>query len=86
MHEESDSHTAHAQYIASGIHGQEISALDAVFEKSIKDASVQGARFSEFGISTEAEGSLLNEGLYQFKSGFGSGEVVHEFYEIELEG
>jgi len=79
------SHTVHAQYIASNNLGQEISALDAVFEACIKEAVNQGARYFDFGISTEAEGSILNEGLYRFKSEFGSGGVVHEFYEIELE-
>lgn len=78
-------HTVHAQYIASNSQGQEISALDVVFEKCIKDAADQGARYFDFGISTEAEGLILNEGLYRFKSEFGSGGVIHEFYEIELE-
>jgi len=79
-------HTVHAQYIASTRQGQEISALDAVLERCIEDASDQGARFFDFGISTEVGGNLLNEGLYRFKSEFGAGGVIHEFYEIELEG
>lgn len=77
-------HVVHAQYIASSIRGQEASALDAIFEECIRDASEQGARFFDFGISTEAEGNILNEGLHRFKSEFGSGGVVNEFYEIEL--
>jgi len=79
-------HVIHAQYIASNSLGQEFSALDMVFEKCISEAADQDARYFDFGISTEAEGRFLNEGLHRFKSEFGSGGVVHEFYEIELEG
>ncbi len=78
--------TIHAQYIASNDKGQEISALDAVFERCIEEAKDWGARYFDFGISTEAEGTILNEGLYRFKSEFGGGGVVHEFFEIKLEG
>ena len=46
---------------------------------------VFGLQDFDFGISTEAEGMILNEGLYRFKSEFGGGGVVHEFYEMRLE-
>jgi hypothetical protein len=36
------------------------------------------------GISTEQQGTVLNDGLYRFKSEFGGGGVVHEFFEIDL--
>ena len=29
------------------------------------------------------EGSYLNQSLFQFKTGFGSGSVVHEYYDLE---
>lgn len=75
----------HAQYIASSKIGYAASALDAVFEKAIQDASKQGTRYFDFGISNEENGQILNEGLYRFKSEFGGGGMVHEFYEIDLE-
>lgn len=74
----------HAQYIASSEVGYEISALDAVFEHCIANALNDGKRWFDFGISTENAGLVLNEGLYRFKSEFGGGGAVHEFYEVNL--
>ena len=74
----------HAQYIASSEFGYEISALDAVFEHCIATAASDGKRWFDFGISTENGGLVLNEGLYRFKSEFGGGGAVHEYFEIDL--
>jgi hypothetical protein len=76
--------THHAQYIASTTEGRSLSALDMVFEHCISRAIRQDARFFDFGISTEDDGSKLNSGLCDFKSDFGAGTTVHEFYELEL--
>lgn len=75
----------HAQYIASSEKGYDVSALDAVFDHCIAKSCRLGKRWFDFGISTEASGTQLNEGLYGFKSEFGAGGFVHEFYEIKLE-
>lgn len=75
----------HAQYIASSEKGYVVSALDAVFEHGIAQASQSNKRWFDFGISTEANGKRLNDGLYGFKTEFGSGGFVHEFYEMKLE-
>lgn len=72
---------SHAQYIASGDEGYATSALDAVFESCITAAAEAGKRWFDFGISNEKSGWVLNGGLYEFKSNFGGGGVVHEFYE-----
>ena len=74
----------HAQYIASSEEGQRACALDALFEAAILEARECGARFFDFGISNEQQGRALNDGLYRFKSEFGGGGVVHEFFELEL--
>lgn len=74
----------HAQYIAASQQGQDICALDAVFEQCLRDAANEGKRYFDFGISNENEGWLLNAGLFDFKSEFGGGGVIHEFYEICL--
>jgi hypothetical protein len=76
--------TVHLQYIASSDVGQELSALDALIDRCIEVAVSAGARYLDFGISTEAQGSALNDGLYRFKSEFGGSGVVHEFYEIDV--
>jgi hypothetical protein len=75
---------AHVQYSASGNAGRESSALDAVYERGISDATEAGRRFFDFGISTEAGGRELNEDLYRFKFEFGGGGVAHEFFELSL--
>ena len=74
----------HAQYIASSEIGYDISALDAVFDHCITSAQASGKRWFDFGISTESAGMILNQGLYQFKSEFGAGGVVQEFFELDL--
>jgi hypothetical protein len=74
----------HAQYIASSKQGYEITALDLLFEHCITKALAEGRRWFDFGISNEQQGMVLNNGLYSFKSEFGGGGTVHEFYEIDL--
>jgi hypothetical protein len=77
--------TDHAQYIASSKTGYAISALDAVFEHCIQSAQQSGRRWFDFGISTEDGGLFLNDGLYRFKSEFGSGGMVYEFFDLNLQ-
>jgi hypothetical protein len=74
----------HAQYIGSSIVGYEVSALEAVFEFCINTSSEQKKRYFNFGISTEEEGQHLNSGLYQFKSEFGGGGIIQDFYQLQL--
>ena len=75
---------SHAQYIASSSTGHKLCALDAVFQECIDKAKLDQKRYFSFGTSNEKEGKYLNMELYQFKSEFGSGGVVHEFYEIDI--
>jgi len=74
--------TDHAQYIASSEEGNEVAALDAVFDYAITSSKQNGKRWFDFGISTESNGWTLNEGLYRFKVEFGGGGTVYEFYEL----
>jgi hypothetical protein len=75
----------HAQYIAASERAYEVSALDAVFESAIEAARLASVRYFDFGISTEDGGRILNGGLYRFKSEFGGGGTVHEFYKLDLQ-
>lgn len=77
---------AHAQYIASSEAGHALHALDLLFDEAIAHGAQSGKRYFDFGISTEDQGLVLNEGLAQFKNEFGAGGVVHEFYELNLKG
>ncbi len=80
----STSRVAHTQYTTSSVKGHETGALDAVFEHCIRARQARGVRYFDFGISNEEDGKYLNAPLYQFKSEFGGGGVVHEFYEFRL--
>ncbi|QFS45350.1 GNAT family N-acetyltransferase [Nostoc sphaeroides] len=74
----------HAQYMAASEHGRQTSALDLIIESWIMEANILGIRYFNFGSSTEKDGTFLNSNLYQYKSEFGAGGVVHEFYELSL--
>lgn len=74
----------HAQYIASNQKGHAASALDLIFDCAIQAARAEGKQWYDFGISNENHGAVLNDGLYRFKSEFGGGGAVHEFYELAL--
>lgn len=74
----------HAQYIASSANGNNISALDFLFNESIKYAESSGYKYFDFGISTTNNGKVINSGLYSFKSEFGATGISHEFFELNL--
>lgn len=74
----------HAQYLANGDEGRDCGALDLVLEAAIDEARGAGARYFDFGISTEDAGRRLNAGLFAYKAEFGAGSLVHEFYELAL--
>jgi len=74
----------HSQYIGAAEVGRELGGLDAVFERCIREALERGFRFFSFGVSTESEGEVLNDGLHTFKAEFGASGIVHEFYELPL--
>jgi hypothetical protein len=74
----------HAQYIAASNEGQNLGALDFIFDEAVKSAREDGAAFFDFGISTTNNGRDLNEGLYSFKYQFGGGGTCQRFYSKEL--
>ncbi len=76
---------AHVQYSASTAAGNSVGASTMVMDFATGQSADLGARYFDFGISNEQEGRILNEGLYRFKTSFGAGGIVHEFYEVELE-
>jgi hypothetical protein len=75
---------AHAQYIGSDERGREVGALDLLFDDLI-GAVYRDKPYFDFGISTEADGAELNDGLIEYKEGHGATATVHDFYRIELE-
>src|SRR5574344_473491 len=73
----------HVQYIAANETGREKGALDLLFHYLINE-KFQDTPYLDFGISTEDNGQLLNEGLEFQKEGFGGRAVCYDIYEIPL--
>lgn len=71
----------HTQYIAASDVGRHVGALDFVFDDLISKVYANKRWFS-FGVSTEKESKLLNQGLIEQKEGFGARACVHDVYQI----
>lgn len=71
---------AHAQYGAVTEKGRQIGAHAYLFSSLIEQ--YRNKRFFDFGISNENEGRALNQGLLNWKEGFGGRCYAHYFYEI----
>ena len=75
----------HAQYIASSPQGHACSALDLLLEHCVACAEAEGVRSFDFGISTERESRMINAGLYNYKTEFGSGSKLYQTYSVPLD-
>lgn len=73
---------AHFQYIAATEKGKNSSALDWLFMTLITDI-YKDKRYIDFGISNEKKGRFINQGLIDFKEGFGGRTIVHDYYQIK---
>lgn len=73
---------AHCQYISKYEKGLNLGSLDFLCHYLITEV-YPDKRFFDFGISTESNGFLLNEGLSYWKESFGASAIVHDFYECE---
>src|SRR5690606_17856708 len=72
----------HGQYLCNSKCGMEIGALDAAIEHAID--LYKDRKYFNFGISTEQQRRVLNEGLARQKEGFGGRSIVHHTYELSL--
>lgn len=75
--------TVHTQYMANSDTGRDLGALDLLVAELMKKQFAD-KRFFSFGISTTANGTVLNEGLIAQKEGFGGFSVCHDFYELTI--
>ncbi|MCY0878505.1 MAG: GNAT family N-acetyltransferase [Firmicutes bacterium] len=73
-----------AQYSAANDIARRISALDLAFDSAIQASAQAGKRYFDFGNSNEADGRVLNDGLYRYKMGFGAGSCVQDFWDMPL--
>ncbi|MBQ0075745.1 MAG: GNAT family N-acetyltransferase [Bacteroidales bacterium] len=71
----------HTQYMASSELGREIGALDLTIATIMHDYQTT-KRYLDFGISTEQEGLVFNDGLAAQKEGFGGRTIVYDIYRL----
>jgi hypothetical protein len=71
----------HTQYLAANGDARKIGALDLVIS-SVIERYKNSKDWLDFGISTEKNGSFLNEGLISQKEGFGGRTVVYKTWEL----
>jgi hypothetical protein len=79
---------AHAQYAANSDEGWEIGAEDIIFDYLIKEY-YKDRKYFDFGISNEKIrqvlfGQILNNGLLNYKEGFGASSVMYDAYSINI--
>jgi hypothetical protein len=75
--------TVHLQYIASGSWGREHGGVDLIVEHLLDDV-FHDRCWLDFGISTEAGGTVLNAGLANQKEMFGARTVVYQRYTLDI--
>jgi hypothetical protein len=73
---------AHAQYISASEEGRKNGALDLLFDQLI-NLYYSDKKYFDFGIVNELEGRQINNGLLDWKEGFGGRSYSHKFYIIE---
>ena len=74
---------AHVQYMASDPSCTVPGSLDIIISYLVEEYST-GKTFFDFGISTENEGTYLNEGLIFFKESFGARATAYDSYRRNL--
>lgn len=73
---------AHTQYICSTPDGRREGLLTHLFTYLIGEFA--HCRYFDFGISNEAHGLILNEGLYRQKSSLGGSGVIYQRYTVDF--
>jgi hypothetical protein len=74
---------AHFQYIFASHEGRSLGALDWLFADLIECVYVN-KKYIDFGISNEQNGRYLNQGLIEFKEGFGGRSIAHDYYRLDI--
>lgn len=74
---------AHLQYISANEIGKKSGSLDWLIDYLINQYADR--RFFSFGNSNESNGQIINQGLIEWKEGFGASILVQDFYQINTE-
>ncbi|SEW40773.1 hypothetical protein SAMN05421841_2737 [Chryseobacterium wanjuense] len=72
----------HTQYMAASQEGRKLGALDFINHTLLH--KFEDRKYYSFGISTENQGTFLNEGLIQQKENMGARGIALDFYSIKL--
>lgn len=70
----------HTQYLASDQNNLKLFPMEYLNTNLIRIAKEQEYKYFSFGISTEEHGKVLNEGLAQFKEGFGTSYSINRTF------
>lgn len=73
----------HTQYLAANDTARKIGGLDLLI-KTVMDKFSPDKTYFDFGISTEENGQVLNEGLIHQKEGFGGRTICYQTWEINI--
>ncbi len=73
----------HTQYLAADEQAREFGGLDLVI-KTLIDKYSNEKKYFDFGISSEDNGKLLNQGLIRQKEGFGGRTICYQTYVIDI--
>ena len=73
----------HTQYMGANDIGRELGALDLAVS-SVMDKYKGRKRWLDFGISSEDNGQVFNEGLAWQKEGFGGRTITYRTWELDL--
>ena len=74
----------HTQYISASPDGKAMGALDLLFDYIINKVYKGRNGYFDFGKSTEASGTVLNQQLIHQKEGFGGRGVCYDTYEWKI--
>jgi len=74
---------AHSQYSVGLKEGQDIGALDLIYNYLITNY-YKDKKYFDFGISTEMLGQILNVGLICHKEAFGATAIMYDTYELSF--
>lgn len=74
---------ARTQYIAASDEGKDLSALDLLFDFLFHER-YREKRYFDLGTSEGLHGVGLNDGVLEFKEGFGARTVAQDTYEISI--
>lgn len=74
----------HTFYIAQDYNYQQLRPLNLLLIETINWARDNNFRYLNFGISTEAGGTIINPSLFRFKEGFAATGTVRRYYKKGL--